>query len=358
MPAGWSTREYQEGDEHDIIDLFSLVFSRNVRDLNYWIWEFKNNPDGFKAFLATDGERIAGHLGALQREISVGNIMGLAALEVDGMTHPDYCQQGIFTGLGGNLLSVYKREGYHVVIGFPNQNAMAGHRKLGCIELFIPTIMIRPFNFRAVSQRVFKNGFLRLCFEVIGGFVSKGLFKGKKTQIEKDITIRTISKIDDRFNRLWEEASSAHNVILKRDREYLDWRYIKHPSHDYDIFIAEKDRLILSYIVVRVMEYNGLRNGVIVDTLAVPDSEDVMAALTDKVIEHLCKEEVDLIVCMVPKWCEYRRVLRKCGFWRLPTVLKPRKEPFIIYPLSQKKGSELIKSDTDWYITWGDTDVV
>ncbi len=358
MGKNWSIRDYEDGDEQRIVPLFNFIFNK-TRTTVQWNWEFKKNPDGFKALIAEDEEEnLMAHLAALHRSIKIGQTKALSSLEVDGMTHPDYARRGIFVALGKRLLSDLEEEGVSIVIGFPNEKALPGHRKMGCIELFTPDVMVRPVNFKNVSKKLVANRVLGLFSQLFGRFLFKVVYRSRKANIEGDIVIKTIERFDRRFDRFWEKACSPHNVILQRDSRYLNWRYAECPEKHYQVFVAEKDDRILGFVVVRVMELFGLRNGLIVDILALPNYENVAHALVLKAVEYLKKKEVDAIACMMPKWGEYNGVLRKCGFMPSPQKLNPKPQPFIIYPISKDIDLDAVKNPQNWLITWGDSDVV
>ncbi|UCE73111.1 MAG: GNAT family N-acetyltransferase [Methanomassiliicoccales archaeon] len=357
MDANWSIRSYNDGDENRIIELFNSIFKKS-RTKDEWNWEFKQNPQGFKALVAVDKNRIAGHLGALHRNIKIGQKMAATSLEVDGMTHPDYGRQGIFVSLGRRLLSELKEEGFGIVIGFPNENALPGHRKLGAIELFTPPVMIRPVNFKNVSKRSFSNGFLRAIGKAAGKFMFSTVYRIKKAKVEDEVKIRNIPEFDERFDKFWNDASSSQSIILERNSRYLNWRYVRCPGNCYTIFVAEKRNQILGYIVVRVLEKFDLRNGAIVDILALPNQKNSAHALLLKAMEYLKSKEVDLIACLIPKWSSYYSVLKECGFVPIPKKMNPKEEPFIIYPISNDVELRLVKNPNSWHITWGDSDIV
>jgi hypothetical protein len=355
MRENWIIRNYESGDEQDIVKLFNSIFGGN-RTSEQWQWEFKENPEGFQALVAVDGKKIVAHLGALNRRIKIAELETRASLEVDGMTHPEYGRKGIFVALGKRLIFDSQRDELGLVYGFPNENALHGHRKLDCIELFNLHVMIKPINFQRISKRMFSNKLLVFLANFAGKLTFRLFYRQKRSRMEDDIDIRTITEFDSRFNDFWTKAKSAHNVILVRDRDYLNWRYVRYPEERYHILIAEKNDEILAWVVVRVLDRYGLDNGAIVDMLALPNHEDTIHALLLKAVDDLQRKGVDLIACSIPKSSTYNRILRKCGFITCPKSLNPKEEPFIIYPLS--KNLDSIKNPSSWYITWGDTDVI
>jgi hypothetical protein len=357
MKGTWSIRGFKDGDEIGINSLFNLIFQKD-RSIDHWRWEFANNPKGSQIIVAVDKENIVGHLGGLKREMKIGRSYMLSSMEVDGMTHPDSVKQGVFVALGRRFLSDAKSEGVGLVFGFPNENAMPGHRKLDCVELFSLKVMVRPINFKRISGKMFTNGFLAACAN-LGGRISFGLLhRPKKLTTDEKMDIKTLDEFDTRFDDFWMKAMKGHNIILKRDSEYLNWRYVKCPDRQYKVFYAEKDNIVLGWIVLRTLDKFGLVNGAIVDILILPRQEKVAQALILQAVEELNGNGVDLIACSIPRQKYYHNIFRNCGFVECPKGLNPKEEPFIIYPLSEGIKRDFIKNPKNWYITWGDTDVV
>jgi hypothetical protein len=357
MNKKWSIRDYDEGDEININPLLNLVYKIN-RGLTYWIWEFKNNPGGFKTLLATDGSSIIGHLSALKREIKIGDMETIASMEVEGVTHPKYQKKGIFVALGRKLLSDLEKEGVALVYGFPNENAIYGHRKLHCIELFTLHIMIRPLNIKKISKMRF-SGKIPSSFANLAGKLTFGLlYRPKKPNIDEEVEIKIITEFDNRFDDFWNNVKTGQNIIFKRNSKYLNWRYTQCPEKHYKIYVAERNNEVLAWVVVRIIKRFGYNNGAIVDLLGQPNHVDTLHALILQAVDDFKQKDVDLVACSVPKSSNYYRILKKCGFATCPNSLNPKKEAFIIYPLSGKLNMDLVKNAANWYITWGDTDVV
>jgi hypothetical protein len=357
MDKNWSIRDYIDGDEKGVNELFNAIFSK-TRTLEHWNWEFKNNPEGSKILVVEEKEQIIAHLASIHRTVKIENQDFFASLEVDGMTHPDFGRRGIFVALGKKLLFESEEKGIDIVLGFPNVKALPGHRKLGCIELFSLNVMIRPLNFRNISNKMFTNKLLGKLSEIFGKFTFKFFYKARKTGIDEGVVLKTIKEFGDRFDRFWEGAQASYPIILQRDRKYMNWKYIDCPHRDYKSFVAEKEGRYLAVVVVRVLEKFGLTNGAIADILALPNQEQNVQGLLLKAMEYLKEKKVDLIACSVPEWSVHNGTLRKCGFMKCPKKLNPKGEPFIIYPISKKGDTDFIKNPSNWYITWGDTDVV
>lgn len=109
-------------------------------------------------------------------------------------------------------------------------------------------------------------------------------------------------------------AAAPFDFILLRDRSYLNWRYCDDRAGPYRVRVAEVDGELLGFAVTR---RSGDR-GYLVDLLALPGREDVVAALVRDASEQLRAEGVSGIDCWVPRHHSYHAVLRGAGFMPTP----------------------------------------
>jgi hypothetical protein len=357
MDRAWSIRDFRDGDEGEINELFNSVFVRR-RALNNWYWKFTRNPEGSSMVNAVDGSGIVGHLGGLNRQVAVRGKEHSALLEVDGMTRADYGRQGIFTELGKQLLSKAKDNGVCLAYGFPNEHAMPGHRKLGCVELFKLNVLIKPIHYDKLSEKAFSSKIGAFFGNLAQRIAFTMVYRTRDVEPGKDVVLKKVEELDSRFDELWNRAKKAHNIVLRRDSTYLNWRYIQCPEGYYAVYAAEKKGEILAWVIVRTMERFGLKNGMVADMMSLPDHVDVLCTLIQMACEELKKRDVDLIACSVPKGSHYFRALRQCGFMPCPDRLNPRDVYFIVYILSEKIQRNAVSDPANWFVTWGDTDVV
>jgi len=357
MNRTWSIRDFRDGDEGEINDIFNSIFIRR-RSLENWYWKFTKNPEGTIMFNAVDGSRIVGHLGALNRQIAVKGKEHSALLEVDGMTHPDYGRQGIFTELGKKLLSKAKDSGADLAYGFPNEYAMRGHKKLGCVELFKLNVMLKPVNIKKISRKAFPNRNKAFFANIAQRFAFTVVYRTRKVKLPDGVVVKEIKEIDSKFDDFWDKVKATHNIVLRRDSTYLNWRYLQCPEKHYRVYAAERKGEVLAWVMLRTMERFGLRNGIIADMLFLPEHEDISCALVHGACEELKKEDVDLIACSVPRQTRYFGVFRQCGFMPCPDKLNPRDVYFIVYVLSDNVKRDIVSEASNWFVTWGDTDVV
>jgi len=349
----WKVRDGNEKDMEEILSLRKLVFGEEERDKldpQFWHWEFMNGPDGRALVYIVDHEnKIIGHFADLPRHFSVDKEVVLGTLSIDLMVHPNYWRRGIFAAMGRYGAQRVKQEKGLFMTSFPiRSETILGFRKIGWKEVAKLPVLAYPIRFRGILNRylhflplsLLMGGFVRVLYFLLYGL----RWRGKRAGVE----IEKVDSLDELFDRFWQKALSLHPLIGSRNRQYLTWRYLQHPTRHYTIYRAQRRGEMMGYIVLRKVELLNFNSAVIVDLLAL--DEESISALVKRGIQHGRQEGADLLGFMVPQGHSYYKRLRRMGF--LPSF---KTFLFMIYPLSEAEG---ILSSEKWYVNWGDTDVI
>jgi GNAT superfamily N-acetyltransferase len=349
----WKVRDGNEKDMEEILSLRRLVFGEEERDKldpRFWHWEFMKGPDGRAlVYIVNHENKVIGHFADLPRHFSVDREVVLGTLSLDLMVHPDYWRRGIFAAMGRYGAQRVKQEKGLFMTAFPIRlETILGLRKIGWKEVAKLPVLAYPLRFRGILNRylhflplsLLVGGFVRVFYFLLYGL--RGGKKGEGVEIEK------VESFDELFDRFWQKALSLHPLIGSRNRQYLTWRYLQHPTRHYTIYRAQKSGEMMGYIVLRKVELLNFNSAVIVDLLAL--DEESISALVKRGIQHGRQEGADLLGFMVSQGHSYYKRLRKMGF--LPSL---KTFLFMIYPHAEREG---ILSPEKWYVNWGDTDVI
>ena len=195
-------KNYENGQELKILELFELVFKQKL-SIENWTWRFRDNPAGkFFIKLMWDSGRLVGHYAVSPTIMKVDGQDVLTALSLTTMTHPDYTGKGIFKKLSKSLYEdLDDKYACKAVWGFPNNNSHYGFvKRLGWSNLAI----IHTLGIDAKK------------------ILSKDLiFKAKKIQ-----------RFDTSLSNFIHEKINSP-VYVKRDKTYLNWRFIDKPNTSY-----------------------------------------------------------------------------------------------------------------------------
>ncbi len=349
----WRVRGGKEEDIEGILSLRKTVFGKAEEDKldpRFWRWQMRDNPDGVGwIYLAEEGDKIIGHLADLPKRFSVQGRITLGTLTHDMMVHPDYRRRGVSTAAARlGIRKVENEKGEFMTAYSIRVESLNSLLKVGWKEGVRLPVLVFPIRFYGIV-----NGYLhfRPMSLLIGGIarlIYSILFGRKKGGREIGVEIGRVHELDESFDLFWEKAISLYPIMGVRDRTYLNWRYLQHPTRDYIIYRALERGEMKGYVVLRKVELLNFNSAVIVDLLAL-DSK-ILHQLITKGVEHSRQEGTDLLGFMVPKPHPYYRALRKEGF--LPSS---KTFQFLVY--SHRK-EEVLFDPRRWYLTWGDTDVI
>ncbi len=363
MNKNITIREYREGDEASIMKLRGLVLSGS-KDMDWWVWQYKQNPAGQAIIVVAEIEgkkenryRIVGHQSAYPLRIKIENDVHLTVQAIDAMVHPDYRGLGIFNKVRRMTNEIQRRNnikfGYH----FPNEITASAGIRAGAQVVFKKTpLWIKLLHPENLTTKYIKNN---RALVALASIASKGLVKLTDRQGNYQIRtqIKEIEEVDERFDDLWQKAFSLHKTMLVRDRAYLDWRYIKKPDANYTIFISEDEGQLLGYIVLRIIEDNGLRIGWIADILTNSRDTPAVMDLIAKGTRYFNNIDMDVVLCVMPPKGYIAPSLKKIGFFTIPRWRK-MVYPICIRPYMEEYPKSQLLNPNNWYLTRGDSDLI
>lgn len=229
------------------LKLYKLCFN-GYMDMEILKWRYLDNPHGdFLVVVAIENNRVIGNCAASPLEVIENGTVHKAALAMNTMVHPEYRGKGIFVTLGNKLNEIVKMKGYKLIFSFPNFLSNPIYVKnLGRTVIYeIPTMTLDLNN----------------CKEE-----------------RKDISFVTE---DNTFSYKYSlEASTTKKIYVKKNSDYLRWRYASNPSYSYKNFIIKDGYEVKSYLVCK--EYEDKINIVDINTTCLDD----FSLLISKAIQY------------------------------------------------------------------------
>ncbi len=128
-----------------------------------------------------------------------------------------------------------------------------------------------------------------------------------------NVTARTVTAFDERFEPLLARASAAWEIIPVRSVEFLNWRFCDPRAGSFTVRAAEAEGELVGYSVLHAV---GSR-GHIMDLLALPGRLDVVRMLVSDAVRWLGESGTAAVECWMLREQPYARVLRRAGFVRL-----------------------------------------
>lgn len=343
-------RKYKEGDEKGIVELMRLCFGRADFDywMRHWVWEYKENPLGNDIWVVEYNGQIVAHHSHIPANLKVGKKIFRSCIGADSMTHLNFRRRRLQRKIEDIAHSELVKAGIYFSYYFPG-DIFHKHKKRGAnYDVCKIPVMMKFFDTNETLRKLVGDKFLAKGLSVFLNPTINVFFRSKKNPIVKDLKITEIARFDDRINDFWKNVSRYFDIIVVRNKEYLNWRYFQRPNSSFKVLLAEEDDKILGYIVFSPKD----KKGFIVDLLVYPHRLGVIQRLVLTAVEKLREEKVYQIICWMFKNSSYYKVLRTNGFIPLSS-----KHPFGVTIYSPSNVPiEFVKDPKHWFLTLGDTD--
>lgn len=239
-------REYKEGDERGIFELYSRMNPQKAIDYDLWYakwkWQYQESPYGkSRIWLAIDDGKIVGQYPTMYWKMKIHGDEVLSVQTVDLMTDPDIRSPGQFLKMGKLATDAFMNSDVRMMWALPNDNALGGHirggmRKLGQFSLMFR--ILNPLNHLLGEPDQDNRG------NIPGNLVR-------------------VSQFDARCNSVVEEFSRSKDLTTVRRIDHLNWRYPD--SFGFRKYYAMDDQNVEGYLVYRLVKYGGIRIGMLID---------------------------------------------------------------------------------------------
>jgi GNAT superfamily N-acetyltransferase len=212
-PAGdLQIRAYRDRDEPAVLELLqaSLGWIPDDQYRRFFAWKHRENPFGRSpAWVAVDGERIAGFRIFLRWEFEHLGAIVRAVRAVDTATHPDYQGRGIFSKLTLHAIDALRDDGVAFVFNTPNDQSRPGYLKMGWQPVARLPVYFRP---RSVSSLF---------------AVARARVPAEKWSLptEAGLSAPEVLSDHDAVERLVRASGVRGGLQTRRTAEFMAWRY-------------------------------------------------------------------------------------------------------------------------------------
>jgi GNAT superfamily N-acetyltransferase len=317
VESEFDIRSYEPGDEIHILELFRQSFGRDLAQAR-WNWKYKDNPAGPGLIdLAWHGDVLVAHHAVTPVGLRVHGTQWTTGLGVGVMTHPHHRQRGLFHKLLRRTQARMAELGMPMVWVFPNPfSHRLAVRDLGLVDIHeVPTLRMPLHSGSSLSL--------------------------------PPAHIAELQDFDDRFDQLWQRVRDDYPIIARRDREHLQWRYVRNPSQRYRILAYVNGDDLMGYAVCKRHQ----EEMQVIDILTVQDVE-VGTQLILRAAQIAREGSASALSLWLNVSHPLHRMLEKLGFcngepvtYFAGRVLRPELREAEVYDYRK------------WYLTMGDSDV-
>jgi SAM-dependent methyltransferase len=327
-------RPYAQGDEHRILPTFNSLFHVN-RSPEHWYWKFRDNPYGsHKVALAfSDSVPLAAHYAGypVPFHSADGSSTDFVSMQIgDTMTSPEVRNVGLGkTGLlartAGYYYAKFCRQEVPFIYGFNTGHIKKlGMRYLGYTYISPVTYWVKDLAKTPLNRP-------GLLSRLLSGF-----------------TVEEVTSVGDEWDGFFSRVSPSYRLLVRREAEYLKWRYLDCPDRVHKIFSVRKKGRLIGWSVFALREKKLIWGDALFDNLYPASLPYLLHTVLNSYFPDAAT--VEGWFSRHPEW--WSRLLEENGF----TVTS---EPDDLTPCFVIFGDQSIREKLEdrLYYTWGDSDL-
>src|SRR5271155_5966499 len=331
-----------DSDEAVITDLLKRHLEPTA-DHKRFRWLYRDSPHGeARAWLAGDSQ---------------GNAVGLAAafprrMRVRGVEKRnwvlgDFCLDEQYRSLGPALqlqkacLSLVPEASGEFCYDFPSAGMMAIYRRLGIRFESEVIRWVMPIRAERKLERLFRSKKLARYVGPAANFVLSR--RGRKRDSAYDMGVHERA-FGEEFNVLDQALRNRQGICTIRNADYLNWRYLAHPTRAHEVLTARSAGELAGYIV---FDCQG-ENANIIDICSV-DEPKAITSLLAAAVDLVRKRGADNMNLCAAAEHPWQAIFERCGF------LPREASPLVVFASSQIVN-ETFKGPANWYLMQGERD--
>ena len=360
MPS-WITR-VAEADDHDAILAGMLAIQGETEGLksagfgrSMWEWQYLRHKHGSMIVVADDNGTICAYFHLLLLDMRYHGRPTIGAIIQDTATFASHRRQGIFSAMDAYALEQLRNRGIHFVYGFANDRSLPGYRNnpVYTIMTVLP-VYLCPMDFGSVLAGYLRSGALG---KAAGQILSPlyRMLRMRAPALAPDEEMVNLSQFDPEAESVARDFADQAQVGIDRTAEYLNWRFVEKPTHDYTIWGLRRNGHLYAYVVTRLMTLFSTQCVVFMDFGCKHDEQPALRRLIGARLAAERENGAGLGVTIGIH--PFFHQLRTLGFVRLPERLVPRPLYFFSAPLAPDVNTDVGEA-TRWHITLADWDVM
>jgi len=369
---GTIMRRASVADKDAIWNFIKVAYGDSSKHmLERWNWQYRENPyikkeqNFLPMVLAVKDDQIVAQNCETPVKLKVGEEIYRATWGNDFIVLPDSRGQGV----GLSLMQFHFKQ-TKLIMGLwlpfltRSINEYLGAKTLDPVNaywrpvrmhrFFVNSYLMlktqnKPFSHRLVKilcRFFFFDRLIPIILNIVWGLRD---FVERRTKEKGLCDIQEVDYFDERIDDFWHSTSGQYEIIVKRDKEFLNWRYSLNHQITYRKFIATRDGETKGYLVLRKAEPEELNVGKIIDLYASRNDQQTIEDLIRHSIQFF-GNDVEVIDCATSAE-EYQRAFSKFGFFKVETQapMYHCKDASLADKLESRKSECFFtKGDHDW----------
>lgn len=277
-----------------------------------------------------------------KKKYKIGSIQDVAVLK-------KYRKKNIFKKLS-NFAIINSSKYLDLMYTFPNKKSIHTFLKYEKFS-YLATL---PFYIHSINSiNLLKSKFNFFGLKLIAILVDFyfNLFSSKISKNEKIIFI---NKIDKNVLDLFNKFSKKHKIHLKRNFQFLNWRYNRFKNSPYKIIALKKENKLMALVIIKIDKIFGC-NGVIVMDFAYTELyyfKKVLLSIKTLKISNLKNISFILLSALTIEVKKFGKI----GFLKIPSFFVPRNLD-LLFRSKSKFINNFLKYKRSWLVTLSDWDV-
>lgn len=347
-------RCYEPADWTALLKLVEACYGEAAEPPEWWRWRhFSLNAAYPEIYLAVHEGEIIGMRPLAYSPYTLRGQPLAGALFSAVMVHPNFRRMGVFRSLVNVAVEAAWSHGADFVTTMPNDLSYLGYIKLSWQDPGDRTLLVRPLNLVSLARSKLRPGWLGALIAILPQSVLRVM---SPRGFQSSLSVRKVEQFDTAADEMAERIAAAYDgLILRRDCDWLNWRYGANPLVYYECFEARSGEGDLRGIVVTAVEVRyGIRVGYIVDLIG--ETDETRRVLISAAVRQL-EEEGAQVVITVMSDPDYIADLCRQGFYRVPKRLSPKRF-HTVYLTHPDKAAHLapMQRIAKWHQTLGDWD--
>jgi GNAT superfamily N-acetyltransferase len=343
---------YEPGEEVSILNLFNRTFPKIPREIEDWKWEYQRNPFASPLIaIARSSGNVVGQEAYFAVPMKAGEQRVIGAQSVDTMVDPAWRGVGVFKKLVISTLEEGKKRGFPLFYGFPNRNSYHGYiQRFGWVEVGKVARLIKVLDLGAALRARLRSPTLARWIGSLGAPLLRTYFagSGKRSPV---LTMAPVERFNGESDRLWQSLRARYDFAVERESDYLNWRYLDHPSAGYKAWALREGGRLKGFSVTRTVDLQ-YRLGSIGELFVEGWDPGLATAFLTLLLDQFRRERVAIVASWLLMHSPLLPSYRKNGF-----RVRSLQQPLIAFSPDGSIDHSALGRLEGWYVTSGDYDM-